>query len=55
MIDVISCVPTHSAVVSVLHIACFDEAWDEAAVLNILSMPGAVGFLACHGDALAVL
>jgi [ribosomal protein S18]-alanine N-acetyltransferase len=47
---IIPCTPAHSAVVSTLHGACFDEAWDEMAVNKILSMLGVVGFLACQGD-----
>ena len=46
---VILCTPQHSAIVSTLHGACFDEAWDEGAVDKILSMLGIVGFLVCQG------
>ena len=39
-----------AALVAVLHSSCFpDESWDEAAVAEIMGMPGAFGALAVRG------
>ncbi|MBT3764733.1 MAG: GNAT family N-acetyltransferase [Rhodospirillaceae bacterium] len=48
LIKILPCLSAHSAVVSTLHGACFDEVWNEVAVNKILSMPGVIGFLGCH-------
>lgn len=40
----------HLAVAAEIHRRCFAEAWDEAALSDLLAMPGAYGFLA-GGDA----
>ena len=41
----------HGAVLAALHEQCFDPPWDETAMVDLLSMPGASGLLACIGDA----
>lgn len=35
----------YAEVISVLHDACFNETWNEKAISDILSMPGAMGFV----------
>ena len=47
---VVPCAPVHCPIVAALHGACFDEPWGEAAIAEVLSMPGAFGFLATEGD-----
>ena len=42
---------TTVAVIAELHAACFDEAWDTAAIARLLAMPGAFALLALRaGD-----
>ena len=43
--DLVAVAPPHAAVIAALHARCFDEVWDERAVLEILAMPGSFGFL----------
>jgi ribosomal-protein-alanine N-acetyltransferase len=44
--------PLDTAVISVVHAECFDEApWDEHALAEILAMPGAFGFIALEHEA----
>ncbi|MGN0904297.1 MAG: ribosomal protein S18-alanine N-acetyltransferase [Alphaproteobacteria bacterium] len=42
-----------AAVYAALHAACFDKAWNEPAMRQILRMPGAFGFLAVEKDEVA--
>ncbi len=41
--------PFDVAVAAALHAACFDEAWSESAVAELLAMPGSFGLLAAAG------
>lgn len=50
MTRIVPCAPVHCRVVAALHSQCFDQAWGEDAVAEVLSMPGAFGFLACEGE-----
>jgi [ribosomal protein S18]-alanine N-acetyltransferase len=45
-----SCSVAHSGIISVLHGACFEEAWSEPAVQQTLSTPGIVAYLAVEND-----
>jgi len=38
--------PLDLAVAAALHASCFDHAWNEAAIAELLSMPGSLGVLA---------
>lgn len=40
----------HAPVIAALHAACFDDPWDEKAVLSLLAMPGAYGWIALEDD-----
>ena len=42
--------PLDLAVAAALHAGCFDSAWNEAAMAEILAMPGSFGVLAQIGD-----
>jgi len=42
--------PLDLAVAAALHARCFDSAWNEAAMAEILAMPGSFGALAQIGD-----
>jgi ribosomal-protein-alanine N-acetyltransferase len=39
--------PAHSALLAGMHRICFAEPWDEAAMADLLAMPGAYGFVVC--------
>ncbi len=45
------CAPFHAGVLSALQDRCFDKTWDEAALADLLAMPGAFAFLAEEGAA----
>lgn len=42
--------PLDLAVAAALHAGCFESAWNEAAMAEILAMPGSFGVLALVGD-----
>src|SRR5262245_20411917 len=42
--------PLDLAVAAALHASCFDDGWSEAALAEILAMPGCAGALALAGD-----
>ena len=42
--------PLDLAVAATLHASCFDDGWSEAAMAEILAMPGCTGALALAGD-----
>jgi ribosomal-protein-alanine N-acetyltransferase len=42
--------PLDMAVAAALHARCFDSAWNNAALVEILAMPGSFGALAQIGD-----
>lgn len=42
--------PFDLAVAAALHAGCFDSAWNEAAMAEVLAMPGSFGALAHVGD-----
>ncbi len=41
----------HTALLAALHGQCFDEAWDEPAMIALLAMPGALALLAADAAA----
>jgi ribosomal-protein-alanine N-acetyltransferase len=42
--------PLELAVAAALHAGCFDDVWNEAAMAEVLAMPGSFGALARIGD-----
>jgi ribosomal-protein-alanine N-acetyltransferase len=47
--EIVSCSKAHTEVVAALHGACFDKAWDGAAITGFMSTPGTFGFIGCCG------
>lgn len=39
--------PSDLAVAAVIHAACFDEAWSQSSLADLLAMPGSFGLRAC--------
>ncbi len=44
---IVSCSKAHAEVIAALLGACFDKAWDGAAIAGFMNTPGAFGFIGC--------
>jgi ribosomal-protein-alanine N-acetyltransferase len=42
--------PAYLGVLAGIHAACFEEAWDEAALAPMIGLPGSIALLALDGD-----
>jgi [ribosomal protein S18]-alanine N-acetyltransferase len=42
--------PFDLAVAAAIHAACFDDAWNDSAIAELLAMPGSFGYLATISD-----
>ncbi len=45
---IVSCSKAHAEVIAALLGACFDKAWDGAAIAGFMNTPGAFGFILCR-------
>lgn len=49
-LSVIEAGPAYGSVIATLHQACFEQAWDEKAITEILTMAGATGLIVQNSE-----